>query len=522
MMHCPLGFGVIITLFVSILTSGNRLGLCLQVICKSATSIFLPKRIKAYGVNGCLLSETKAWKKSPNFGSVNGDETATRIQGGFSMACVQEFSMKFNSRMNVNFEGGDLTSDAGLLLYKEFDHKLGLSEAVKQMLIVHDTVWHRDHPNSDVVLQKVYQHLAGYHTDNHADELCVEPLLTAMMEKERLASQPTISRFNEKASIATVKSLERINETLQQRIYTQAPQDQFVFDVDSSGFAAHVNQYGANFNYHYQQKGFHPLFCFDGLTGYCLRAELRAGNVYTSRQVTRFVGPILTRYEVLAPDALIVIRGDSGFTQPELFKLVETKGHKYVIRLKANARLQSIAQSMANQVLNPERLHERQVHYREFMYQASSWEHARRVVVKMERPAGELLFQFTFIVTNMKLQPRNVVRFYCQRGHMENFIKEAKNGFTCHKMSSTDFQSNAVKLQIAMLAYNFNNWFRRLCAPEALKSNRMETLRVKLVKIAGRLIRSGRYLTWKLCSSCVHRNSFIQTLQNISRLPRFG
>ncbi|RIV25906.1 hypothetical protein D2Q93_05740 [Alicyclobacillaceae bacterium I2511] len=124
----------------------------------------------------------------------------------------------------------------------------------------------------------------------------------------------------------------------------------------------------------------------------------------------------------------------------------------------------------------------------------------------MERPAGELLFQFTFIVTHMMLQPK----------------KEAKNGFACDKMSSTDFASNAVKLQIAMLAYHFNNWFRRLCLPEKMKSARMETLRTKLVKIAGKLVYSGRYWTWKLCSSCVNQKEFIQTIHNVTRLPRFG
>jgi hypothetical protein len=438
------------------------------------------------------------------------------------MKSVQECTMNFNSRMVVNFEGGNLTSDAGLLLYKEFDHKLGLSETIKTMLVVHDPILHRDHPNSDVVVQKVYQHLAGYHTDEHADDLYAEPLLTAMMNKERLASQPTISRFNEKASIDTAKSIERINEVLQKRVYTLKQQDHFVLDVDSSNFAAYGDQHGANFNSHYQQNGFHPLLCFDGLTGDCLKVELRAGNVYTSRQVVRFMAPLLKRYETWVPNALVVIRGDSGFAVPKLFELAEVKGNKYVIRLKSNARLQSTAQAMADKLLNPERLHVRQIHYREFMYQASSWDRARRVVVKMERPAGELLFQFTFIATNMELQPKNVVRFYFQRGHMENFIKEAKNGFSCDKMSSTDFESNVVKLQIAMLAYNFNNWFRRICVPEEMKPSRMETLRTKLIKIAGKLVCSGRYWTWKLCSSCVYRNEFMQTLRNISKIPRFG
>lgn len=94
------------------------------------------------------------------------------------MASLQEYGMNFNPRMKVNFDGGDLTSDAGLLLYKEFDYKLGLSQTVKQLLVVNDPVVHRDHPNSDVALQKIYQHLCGYHTDDHADDLSHEPLLT--------------------------------------------------------------------------------------------------------------------------------------------------------------------------------------------------------------------------------------------------------------------------------------------------------------------------------------------------------
>ena len=96
--------------------------------------------------------------------------------------------MDFNPRIRVNFDGGDLTSDAGLLLYREFDQRLGLSDAVKDLLVVHDPVFHRDHPNSDVVLQKVYQHLAGYHTDDAADDLAVEPLLTSLFGKERLSA----------------------------------------------------------------------------------------------------------------------------------------------------------------------------------------------------------------------------------------------------------------------------------------------------------------------------------------------
>lgn len=177
---------------------------------------------------------------------------------------------------------------------------------------------------------------------------------------------------------------------------------------------------------------------------------------------------------------------------------------------------------MANPLLGSDRLPKRQVHYREFMDQASSGYAAPRVVVKRERPAGELLFQFTFIVTNMTLQPKNVRRLSCQRGHMENVIKEAKNGFAGDKMSRTDFAANTVKRQITMRAHNFNNGFRRLWLPETMKSHRMETLRIKLVNIAGKIVCSGRYWTWKLGRSCVYQKEFIQPLNDLTRFPRLG
>jgi hypothetical protein len=345
-------------------------------------------------------------------------------------------------------------------------------------------------------------------------------LLTSILDKERLASQPTLSRFHAKSDDDTITSLENITERLQGRVYQSKPQSYFIFDVDSSGFTAHGKQESAEYNAHYGQHGFHPLFCFDGLTGDCLKAVLRPGNVYTSRDVASFMKPLYYRYEALAPGAFILLRGDSGFAIPELYELIEAQKKHYIIRLKSNARLQAMAQAIADEKLDGTSLDKRQVYVAEVTYQANSWKRERRVVIKMEKPAGELLFSFTFIITNLELDPEDIIRIYCNRGHMENFIKEAKNGFACEKMSSTNFGANEVKLQISMLAYNFNNWFRRLCLPEKIQPRRMETIRTQLVKIAAKLVRSGRYWTWKLCSSFVYKNVFKQTLENIGRMPR--
>lgn len=438
------------------------------------------------------------------------------------MKSVAEKSMNYNKRIKVNFEGGNLTSDAGLLMYKEFDEKIGFSQTIRQMLNIKDPVSHHTHTNEDVVIQKVYQHLVGYHADDHADELKNEPVFTIILEKERLASQPTISRLNQKFDKDAMKQLQSINRVLLDRINHEIqPTATFLWDLDSSNFSTHGKQHGAAFNSHYQTNGYHPLLMFDGLTADCIKGELRSGNVYTSRQVVRFVGPEITRCKKKCPGATICLRGDSGFAVPELYELAETHEVNYVIRLKANARLKAKAQEIEQSLRDQYDLNttERKVFYKEFLYQATQWNKSRRVVVKMEKPEGELFFTYTFIVTNLTLSPQNIVLFYQNRGTMENFIKEGKNGFAFDHMSSSDFYSNACKFQLAILAYNFHNWFRRLCLPKKLKKNQIETIRTKLIKIAGKIVNTGRYTIFKLCSSCLYQRDFWQTLQNIQQLP---
>ena len=109
--------------------------------------------------------------------------------------------------------------------------------------------------------------------------------------------------------------------------------------------------------------------------------------------------------------------------------------------------------------------------------------------------------------------------FYCNRGTMENFIKEGKNGFEFDRMSSTSFVVNRNKLQISMLAYNFNNWFRRLCMAKDVQSFQMETIRKKVIKVAVKVARHARKVTFKLCSSHPYKHLFEEIMQNLCALP---
>ena len=158
------------------------------------------------------------------------------------------------------------------------------------------------------------------------------------------------------------------------------------------------------------------------------------------------------------------------------------------------------------------------VEYGEFMYQAGSWCHPRRVVFKIEKPYGQLIHLYTFIVTTLEMEPYQVIQFYCGRGKMENFIKEGKSGFDFAAVSSSSKMVNANRLQVHALAYNLFNWFRRLALAVSMRKQRIDTIRFKLLKIAARVVKSARYKYFKLCSSCPYKKEFYETLENIRNL----
>jgi len=438
------------------------------------------------------------------------------------MNILNENSLDCNKKIKISFDGGDLTSDSGLLLFKEFDEKIGFSKAIAENIKVNDCVNHTTHRNEEVIVQRIMQNIAGYHTDAAANELREDPVFKELLNKDVLASQPTISRLNNKLDVETVKQFQKVNSILLDRVYSIEPLKVMVFDVDSTNLSTYGEQYGSAYNAHYGEDGFHPLLVFNGLNGDCIKAELRAGNVYTSRKVVQFIGPVLKEYNQKYPEVFQYLRGDSGFADPDLYELCEAQKTNYVIRLKANSQLYKLSSQFEQELLSQckNNIYEETIIYRDIMYKAKGWNKERRVVVKLTKAEGRFDITYTFIVTNLNWNDETVVQFYCKRGTMENYIKEGKNGFAFDKMSSTSYWANANKLQEMVLAYNLNNWMRRLCFPEESKADRIETIRVKVIKIAAKVVSSSRYLKFKLSSSHPHKKLFTDILNNIKLLPQ--
>ena len=437
------------------------------------------------------------------------------------MSIVNTLSLNSNRQIKINFDGGNLSSDSGMLLIHEFAMKLGLEDILKQGFSTNDNKV-RKHTDSKNAMQKIYQLIAGYFQDDDADELTSDPVFTTILDKKSLASQPTLSCFTNRCDEVCLYQFELIHQKLRKKIYAWKRPKNLLIDIDSSLFPTYGSQEGNSFNTHYSDYGYHPLLAYDGLTGDLLSARLRPGSSYTSKDTTSFLKPLLDEFNQDYPDIPLFLRGDSGFADVIIYEKLESNGVSYAIRMKENGRLRRAAAFIEDELFEKTRHNQIDyaVSYGEFLYKADSWHYPRRIVCKIEKPLNQMNFIYTFIVTNMEASPEELIRFYCKRGVMENFIRESKYGFHMDSMSSHSMVVNANKLQISMLAYNLFNWFRRLVLPKSFQKLQVDTIRLKLLKVAAKLIRSARYITFKLCSHCPYKNEFYETMNNIFRLKQ--
>ena len=303
------------------------------------------------------------------------------------MDILNTLSLKSNRQIKINFDGGDLSSDAGLLLIQEFAAKIGFLKLIKKKFKTNDKSV-RFHKDDENLMQMIYQVISAYFEDDCADELTLDPVFNVILEKDRLASQPTLSRFFNRMDEDTLLQFDDIDKSLRDIIYSIKYPEHVLLDLDSTLFGTYGSQEGEGFNFHYQAHGYHPLLCYDGLTGDLLKAELRDGTLHCSNDADKFMEPLFQEY--MERGIKTYLRGDSGFSSPKLYKTCEMNGCSYAIRLKQNASLIALASDKEEDLYRATK--EDQIRYAvtygEFMYQAGSWEYPRRVVFKIEKPYG--------------------------------------------------------------------------------------------------------------------------------------
>lgn len=438
------------------------------------------------------------------------------------MTSLHKNQVKFNSNITISHTGGQLSSDSGLVLVKELMNIFGFSELAKQHIHIEDERAYFTHDNLSILEQFIMQLIAGYSADSAANLLRQDPVFKAVLDRKELASQSSLSRFLDRLSEENIHELQALNQELIDKARLIRNDTELIIDLDSTHSDTFGHQEQTDYNTHYQTYGYHPLVAFDGLTGDFLKAELRSGNQYTSKGVKDFLNPLLQHYGHSLPNTEILVRGDSGFATPDVYDSCEENSSYYVIRLKNNRKLGQIAEKSVLYGDN-QKLEEREVQYFSTTYQAQSWSHSRRVCIRSTREAGELLFQHEFIVTNLSesVSPDVIFSLYAKRGTMENFIKEAKAGFYFDKTDSPRFLENNVRMMISLIAYNLINFLRTIGFEEVQKGMTIHSIRLKFLKVAGKLVQTGRRVYLKLSSYHVYQDELYRVFARLRRASQW-
>lgn len=448
-------------------------------------------------------------------------------------------------QVSVDFEGGRITSDAGLLVLRAFEQELGILKEVS--LLLPDPRDQRlvDHSADKILVQAVYRYLAGYPDGNDANPLRDDPLFRVLSgidpesTKETLPSTSTVNRFahaftrrmchlpaKDSPILLEVRraQLDRIHlltDYLPQlfiRTRRQRP-SYIILDLDATDDPVHGDQQLGAYHAYYRQHQFLPLHIMDGETGFPLAVALRPGNAHASWGAVDMLRPLVHRLRQAWPGITILVRADNGLAVPEMYEYCEREGLLYAFGYSTNAVLKRrTAKPFADLKLYYTFCKGYLPNVRRFVllddYQAEGWSRSRRIVAKLElMPEGT---NRRFIVTNLSGDAQGIYEgFYVKRGAVpEQPIGELKNGLAADRLSSPRFLANCFKLLIHTLAYAIVVLFREATAaiPEVGQAH-VGTLRARFWKIGAVVRSTARQIRFHLASGWPFQHLFGKIIQ---------
>ena len=427
-------------------------------------------------------------------------------------------SMEFTSlkrrKVTANFEGGEITTDGGVLLLREIDQKLKLTEAVNRAIPDTRHPSYRIHSQLTLIRQRIFGLALGYEDLNDHIHLRHDGALqTAAGELSSLGSASTLCRLEQRAEADTAFALHEVLVDQFISSFKRAPR-KLILDFDATHDLVYGDQEGRFFNGFYDGYCFLPLYVFCGkqlLVSY-LRPSSR-GAAYHAGAVLKLLAVKLRK---AWPEVKLVFRADAGFCKPLILNWCDRHHVDYVVGISKNSVLTGKAELLRKILQALYSLKNKdQRRFGEFQYKAKSWPHARRVIVKAEyNSKGE---NTRYVVTTLNSTPRKLYQEdYCYRGDMENRIKEQKSLFS-DRTSCHQWWPNQLRLLFSGFAYLLIDTLRRTVLANTEMANcQVDTLRLKLFKIGGIVIRNTRSIRLLFSSNYPYQHLFARTAEYLN------
>jgi hypothetical protein len=411
-----------------------------------------------------------------------------------------EFESFGRRRVEVGFDGGEVSSDGGLLLLRKLERRLGLIDAVARGLADPRDPERIKHRLADMLRQRVFGLVQGYEDLNDHATLRNDVLMQTACERDRaLASAPTLCRLENRASRAAAWAIHAV--MVEKFIASfKTPPEELVLDFDATDDPLHGNQEGRFFHGYYDHYCYLPLYVFCGEQ--LLVSYLRPSKIDEAKHAGAVLKLLVGRLRRAWPQVRIVLRGDSGFCRRRMLAWCERNAVSYIVGLAQNKRLNAMTAEQRERLAQQfEQMQMKQREFAELRYGARTWQCERRVIARLEHmEKGD---NPRYIVTNLEGDARSLYEdLYCARGEMENRIKEAQLGLFADRTSCHHFAANQFRLLLSSLAYILTERLRTLgLAGTEFARLQATTLRTKLLKIGAVIVRNTRRVRVMLSSA---------------------
>ncbi|MDE2185077.1 MAG: IS1380 family transposase [Alphaproteobacteria bacterium] len=418
-------------------------------------------------------------------------------------------------KVSIGFDGGQLSSDAGVLLLRGVEKKLSLAGRLAGCIRDHRNPLLIEHRMEEMLRLRMFAIACGYEDADDCDSLRHDPVFKMAVGRlpasgSPLCSQPTMSRLeNTPSKIALARLMAAMVDQFCAS-WRRAPSS-ITLDIDDTFDAVHGRQQLSLFNAHYDERCFLPIHIYEGASGKPVAVILRPGKTPGGKEVATILKHVIRRIRSHWPRTHILIRGDSHYGRDEAMEWCEkTPGIDYVFGFAGNDALAALTRDAADAIATTRALSGKQKlrGFRSFRYGAKTWKKERRFVARIEAtPKG---LDIRYVVTSLKAGAKHLYEvIYCARGNAENFIKLHKSQLSSDRTSCRDPRANQFRLILHTAAYWLLLSLRNAVpAGSPLAAGEFTTLRLRLLKIAARIVEGAARIRVFLPSACPDRAVF--------------